>query len=129
MRTTAYALSLVALSLLALAGAGCKNDSSDPYGAPTSPSPTPPANVPANTVLMSGMVFNPATITVSVGTKVTWKNNDSYAHTSTSDAGVWDSGVIGGGASASNTFTSAGTFPYHCTYHGAMGMKGTVVVQ
>jgi plastocyanin len=129
MRTTLNTIGLVALALLVLVGVNCKNDSSNSYGAPTSPSPPAPGNIPANTVLMSGMAFNPVTITVSAGTTVTWKNDDSYAHTATSDAGVWDSGNIAGGASASYKFTSAGTFQYHCTYHSAMGMKGTVIVQ
>lgn len=126
MRTALYATGLVSLFLLALVGTGCKSDSSNPYGAPTSPSPVSP---PANTVSMSGSAFKPATITVSAGTTVTWKNDDGYTHTSTSDTGVWDSGNIGGGASASIKFNTAGTFPYHCTYHGPMGMKGTVIVQ
>jgi len=78
---------------------------------------------------MQGMAFSPATITVSVGTTVTWKNQDSYAHTSTSDSGVWDTGNIAGGTSATTTFNTAGTYPYHCTYHVSMGMKGTVIVQ
>jgi plastocyanin len=78
---------------------------------------------------MSGMAFSPATITVSAGTTVTWKNNDGYAHTATGDAGTWNTGNIGGGASGSHTFTTAGTYPYHCTYHSAMGMKGTVIVK
>jgi plastocyanin len=119
--------------MLALVGTGCSSNSSNPYAAPTSPSapstPAAPATPAANTVLMSGSVFNPVTITVSVGTTVTWKNNDSYGHTATSDAGDWDTGNIAAGASASKTFTTAGTFPYHCTYHLAMGMKGTVIVQ
>lgn len=126
MRTTLHAIRLVAVALLVLVGVSCKNDSSNPYGSPTSP---PPANAPANTVLMSGMAFSPATITVSVGATVTWKNNDGYGHTATSDAGAWNAGNIGAGASASHTFTTAGTYPYHCTYHAAMGMKGTVIVK
>jgi plastocyanin len=129
MRTALYTIGLVALVVLALVGTSCKSDSSNPYSSPTSPSPPTPTNVPANTVLMSGMAFNPATITVSVGTTVTWKNDDGYAHTATSNTGVWDSGNIAGGASASYKFTSAGTYPYQCTYHAAMGMKGTVIVQ
>ena len=132
MRTALYATGLVSLFLLALVGTGCKSDSSNPYGAPTSPSPyipPSPLSTSPNTVSLSGSAFNPATITVSVGTTVTWKNDDSYTHTSTSDTGVWDSGNIAGGATASAKFNTAGTFPYHCIYHGPMGMKGTVIVQ
>jgi len=74
------------------------------------------------------MSFNPATITVAKGTTVTWTNNDGIAHTSTSDNGVWNTGNMPPGSSKSFTFTTAGTFPYTCTYHAAM-MKGTVIVQ
>jgi plastocyanin len=115
------------LLCLGFVSSGCKSSSSNPYGStPTGPGPTPS---PANTVLMQGMAFSPATITVSVGTTVTWKNQDSYAHTSTSDSGIWDTGNIAGGASATTTFNAAGTYPYHCTFHVSMGMKGTVIVQ
>jgi plastocyanin len=129
MRSALFTIGFVAMGLLVLVSAGCKNDSSNSYGAPTSPSSTPPVNVPANTILMSGMTFSPSTITVTVGTTLTWKNNDGIAHTSTSDTGVWDTGNLAAGGSSSTTFNTAGTFPYHCTYHVAMGMKGTVIVQ
>jgi plastocyanin len=77
--------------------------------------------------VISSSAFGPASITVSVGTTVTWRNNDGVAHTATSDAGTWDTGNIPGGGSASRTFSTAGSFPYHCTFHS--GMRGTVVVQ
>ena len=111
---------------LALLSSGCKSDSSNSYGgsSTTGPSPSPP-----NTIVMAGSVFVPAIDTVAVGTTVTWKNNDGYAHTSTSDTGAWDTGNIPGGGSGTTTFNSAGTYAYHCTYHVSMGMKGTIVVK
>ena len=110
---------------LALVTSGCKSDSNDPYGsAPTGSGPTPP-----NTIAMAGGVFSPGVDTVAVGTTVTWRNNDALAHTSTSDTGVWDTGNIAPGASKTTIFSSAGTYTYHCTYHVAMGMRGTIVVQ
>jgi plastocyanin len=132
MKNIVRSTGITALFLLLIVGAGCKNDSSNPYGAPTSPGPsTPstPAGVSANTVVMSGSAFNPVNITVTVGTTVTWKNNDGYAHTATASDGSWNTGNIAGGASASHTFTTAGTYPYVCTYHAAMGMTGTVTVK
>ncbi len=128
MRTTHVTAALFVLFALSLAGSGCSKDSSNPSYASPTPAPTP---VPAssNTVVMSNMTFSPATITVPVGTTVTWKNDDGYAHTSTSDTGVWDTGNMAAGASTVTTFSKAGTFPYHCTYHASMGMKGTVIVQ
>jgi plastocyanin len=70
--------------------------------------------------------YNPATITVSVGTKVIWTNNGPSAHTVTSDTGLFDSGNMGVGQKWNYTFDTAGTYKYHCTYHSSM--KGTVIV-
>ncbi len=72
------------------------------------------------------------TFTIPVGTRVTWTNNDGFAHTTTSDATplpVWDSGSIAPGAPFSFTFTQAGVFPYHCTIHSFIStMHGTITV-
>lgn len=65
------------------------------------------------------------TQTVKVGTTVTWKNIDDTEHTSTSNSGVWDSGVIGVGHTYSVTFNQTGTYPYHCNIH---PMTATIVV-
>ena len=129
MRSPLITVGTITLAFLVLVCAGCKNDSSNPYGPPATSSTAPAGNSANNVVVMSGMTFNPAQITVKVGTTVTWTNNDGYAHTSTSDSGLWDTDVIAAGHSASHQFTTAGIYPYHCTYHVAMGMKGTVVVQ
>jgi len=80
-----------------------------------------------NTVTMAGMAFTPATITVSPGTTITWKNTDNMAHTVTADDNSFDSGNIGAGSSFSKTFSVAGTYNYHCTIHA--GMNGKVIVQ
>jgi len=83
-------------------------------------------------VSIENMSFVPATITVKAGTIITWTNNDSVAHTVTSDSNLFDSGAINApglytsGGSFSYTFATAGTYPYHCTYHS--GMTGKVVV-
>jgi len=116
------------LPLLALAGAmlvaGCAKSSgpSSPYGA----SSAPPAPGQPNTVVMANIAFSPASITVSAGTTVTWQNNDGVNHTSTSDNGLWDTGTIAPGQSRTTTFSTAGTFTYHCNVHPMM--TGTVVV-
>ena len=123
MRTTSALATLLGLSLILLVGAGCSKDSSNPYGsnAPSQSNATP------NTVMMAGMAFTPTTITVAKNTTITWVNNDGVAHTSTSDTGVWDTGNIPAGSSKTVTFTTPGSYPFHCTYHSMM--TGTVVVQ
>ena len=103
---------------------GCMRDSSNPYG--TNPAPS---TIPPNTVVMSASSFSPATLTVSRGTTVTWRNDSGVTHTSTSDNAGWDSGDILPGASTTTTFNTIGMFTFHCTYHRAMGMTGTIIVQ
>jgi plastocyanin len=70
--------------------------------------------------------FSPATLTVKVGTTVTWVNRDSAPHTVTSMNGTFDSGNMNSGASYKFTFSQPGTYLYTCTYHS--WMKGTIVV-
>ena len=71
--------------------------------------------------------FKPKTITIAVGTTVTWTNNTTVAHTATSNDGkTFNSGIINPGASFSFKFTKVGTFHYHCMIH--LFMKGTIIV-
>jgi plastocyanin len=79
--------------------------------------------------------FTPETLSVKVGSTVTWTNNGATTHTATSDAGdslTWDSNSLAGstqnpyggttpGASFSKVFTKAGVYPYHCSFHGVVG--------
>lgn len=86
--------------------------------------PPPPGTSP-NQVIVN---YTLPSFTVPAGTKVTWTNEDSVAHTVTSDATppLFDSGPLAPGATYSFTFTTPGTYPYHCNYHSSM--HGTVVV-
>lgn len=102
--------------------------------APSMPPEVMPSQAPAATTVTiseQNLRFNPATVTVAVGTTVTWVNNDPQGlpHTTTSDSGLWDSGNMSVGQSFSHTFTQPGTFTYRCTLHQAQGMTGTIVVQ
>src|SRR5438552_11585928 len=58
--------------------------------------------------------YDPPTLTVNVGDKVTWKNSGEDVHTVTSDDGSFDSGDVKAGASWSYTFTKPGTYTYYC---------------
>ncbi len=96
----------------------------------TAPSVAPPAASSAATgdaVSIADFSFQPAALTVPVGTKVTWTNNDSTGHTVTADDGSFTSDRLGSGTTFSQTFAKAGTFAYHCSIH--PGMKATVTVQ
>ena len=80
------------------------------------------------TVTIQGFQFQPSSVTVQVGDTVTWANPAGEPpHTATSDTGGWDTGSIAAGASASVTFDTAGSFPYHCEFHPQM--TGTVTVE
>jgi plastocyanin len=68
-----------------------------------------------------------ALVEIQAGTTIEWKNEDPMAHTITSTAGRFDSGMIQTGATWRYTFVQAGTFPFICTPHPFM--KGTVVVK
>ncbi|HEX6146271.1 MAG TPA: cupredoxin family copper-binding protein [Acidimicrobiia bacterium] len=78
-------------------------------------------------VEIADLAFSPETLTVAVGTTVTWENSDSLAHTSTSEDEVWDSGRLDSGGEFSFTFEEAGTFSYFCEIHPSM--NGSIVVE
>lgn len=81
---------------------------------------------PKNAVSIDGMTFSAGSLKVAAGTTVTWTNNDNVTHTVTADDGSFDSGNIAAGGIFKHTFSTAGTFNYHCTIH--PGMKASVVV-
>jgi plastocyanin len=78
-------------------------------------------------VKIDNFVFGPQTLTVPVGTTVTWTNSDDIPHTSVSTEGVFKSKVLDTDEKFSYTFSKAGTYPYYCTIHPKM--TGKVVVQ
>lgn len=103
---------------------GCDEKLTDVAG-PTIRTATVTIQQSARTLGTAAFVPNP--VTVSVSGVVTWLNTDSSTHDMVSDAGLWDSGRMAAGTSYAFTFSSKGSFPYHCSIH--PGMVGTVVVQ
>src|SRR6476661_3385810 len=78
--------------------------------------------------------FTPASVSIQVGDTVQWVWS-AGRHSTTSGTpgapnGTWDSGVTNHvGFTFSHTFSTAGSFPYFCTPHGACcGMTGNVAV-
>ena len=68
--------------------------------------------------------FDPETLTVPVGTTVTWVNHDEVPHSvMSSDKGFTSSGGLDTGESYSYTFTKAGTYSYYCSLHPFMTAK------
>jgi plastocyanin len=76
---------------------------------------------------IAGFAFSPQSITVAVGDTVTWSNSDAQNHTATADDGSFDTGTVSSGSPKSVTFSTAGTFAYHCKIHPSM--TATVVVE
>lgn len=77
--------------------------------------------------MVDGEDFSPATVTISVGETVRWRNDDDIQHNTTGPSGLWMSANLNSGGTFSQTFPTAGNFAYACTLH--PGMNGTVVVQ
>ena len=75
--------------------------------------------------------FQPNPAQVSVGSTVTWTNEDAQPHTVNSGEnatpdGTFDSGILAPAATYDFTFTEAGEYPYFCLLH--PNMVGTVSV-
>ncbi len=116
----AFVLVLIAGGYFLFYGLGYKtntNPTTNNTAEPTAP----------NAVSIQNFAFNPDTVTVKKGTKVTWTNNDSVVHTVTASDKTFDSGHIDPGGSFSFTFDKAGTFSYSCSIH--TFMHGKIVVQ
>jgi plastocyanin len=95
---------------------------------------TPASAAPAQTTSQVKIVevngkymFEPATITIKKGSQVLWTNMSDAPHTVTSNTGAFQSpNTITEKQTFRFTFTTAGTFMYHCTVHPYM--KATIIV-
>ncbi|HUI01400.1 MAG TPA: cupredoxin domain-containing protein [Nitrososphaerales archaeon] len=80
-----------------------------------------------NTSIGKAYQPDPLTVVVGINSTVKWVNNDSAPHTVTADDASFDSGNVAPGQSFTFTFTTPGTYQYHCVYH--PWMVGTVIVK
>ena len=99
-----------------------------PTPAPTQTTSTEPAaqgEVVINTV---DDRFDPASVTVPVGTTVTWINKGANWHSIASFDGSFESGRIEPGDRFSITFETPGTYQYICKHHAMQGMIATITV-
>lgn len=121
------------LIVAVLVTAACSSSSSPSSSSAPAATTTPPTGTSATVSIPSGArslsttAFGANPLVVTVGSTVTWTNNDSIAHDSVADGGMWNSGILGPGQSFPFKFTTAGTFTYKCTIH--PNMVGTVTVQ
>ena len=87
--------------------------------------------------------FDPAEITIPVGTTVRWVNRSEPRHTSTADpewetpqspvilppgAMIWRTPFLRMNDSGTHTFTVPGEYQYFCETHGPYGMIGNITV-
>jgi plastocyanin len=100
------------------------------YAAEGTPEASPEASTSGGAteqaVTIQGFAFNPPTLSIPVGTTVTWTNQDSAPHTATDTGGAFQSGKLDQGQSYSFTFDTPGTYNYHCEFHANMTATITV---
>jgi plastocyanin len=124
-------MSRITRTALALAASAAIVGACGSSGTPAPAATTAAAAAAAVNIDIQGFKF-PANTDVAKGTKVTWTNKDSTAHTVTSGTrpnkdGKFDSGQLAGSATFFFTFTDAGTFNYWCQNHSSM--NGTITVK
>jgi plastocyanin len=112
-RRVFYVLSITALLVALLAGRQIASAAAPPAAGAE--------------VKIDNFTFTPATVTVAVGTQVTWTNRDDIPHTVVTEDKAIKSKALDTDEKFTYTFTKPGTYVYFCSIHPKM--KGTVVVQ
>ena len=79
------------------------------------------------TVNIDNFKFAPASLTVTAGTTVTWKNEDDSPHRIGDKNGTFKSAALDTDDTFSHTFTVPGQYAYICTIHPYMA--GTIIVK
>ena len=87
----------------------------------------PAAAAAGPTIKIDNFVFGPEALTVSVGTTVTWINQDDIPHTVVANDKTFKSKVMDTDERFSFTFTKPGEYGYFCSLH--PHMVGKVIVK
>jgi plastocyanin len=90
--------------------------------------PVGQASAASYSVAMKGYAFSPASLSVPVGSTVTWTNQDTAPHDVKTTSGPVSihSPMLDKGESWSFTFGTAGSYGYYCTVHPDMTAGITV---
>src|SRR5580658_9880120 len=94
------------------------------------PAQTPPAAGSGSKITIKNFAFDPAALTVAVGTEVEW-TDEGGRHSVVADDGSFKSDALTAGGTYKHKFTRPGVFRYYCEFHGSKGghdMAGTVTV-
>ena len=106
--------------------------STAPAAATATSTPTSTASPAPTTAValieMGDNFFDPAQLTVKVGTTVTWKVVGQSTHDLAARDGSFIDRTMSFGQTFSFTFTKAGTYAYVCMQHEGDGMTGAVTV-
>jgi plastocyanin len=86
-----------------------------------------PSDADPTTVYIKAFMFTPVTLTVPVGTTVTWQNLDEEPHTIRSVDEQVKTGALDQNERYSFRFDQPGTYKYVCSIHPSM--VGTIVVK
>lgn len=78
-------------------------------------------------VVIENFAFQPSTLTVKAGTKVTWVNKDDDPHTATASDKSFNSKTLDTGDRFTTEFNTPGTYSYYCALHPRM--TGQVIVK
>jgi plastocyanin len=113
------------LTLLALGAGACSSGPATTSPAMGSGSSAAPSHI---SVKIKNFTFSPSTFAVAPGATISVTNEDSVAHTFTSDSGHFSTGDIDPGTTKTVTAPEkAGTYSYRCMIH--QFMTGTFVVR
>ncbi|MGZ3410060.1 MAG: cupredoxin domain-containing protein [Xanthobacteraceae bacterium] len=82
-----------------------------------------PAAAKAATVTIDNFSFSPETLTIKLGTKVTFVNHDDIPHTVVAVDKTFKSKALDTDDSFEFTFTTAGDIDYFCSLHPHMKAK------
>ena len=112
---------LIITLLLLVIIVGCTKQTAAPTPGALNQNQAPSAS---NAVAIEGFVFTPQTLTVKIGTTVTWTNNHTAPHQIKS--ATFNSSLLTKGQSFTFTFNEVGTYDYVCAIHS--NMKGKIIV-
>lgn len=81
----------------------------------------------ASLIILNNYTLTPSNLTITVGTEVTWRNEQVSPQAIRSNTGVFQSPTLKQGEEYTFKFTEAGTYVYRLVAH--PGIKGTIIVQ
>jgi|HubBroStandDraft_1064217.scaffolds.fasta_scaffold456452_2 plastocyanin len=116
-RRRAVMAALIAGALLGLASGGASR-AAQPSAAPAAAD---------SSIAIRNFMFEPMSLEVAAGTKVTWKNFDGEPHTIHSIDDAFRSGALDQNDTFSFQFDKPGTYRYVCSIHPQM--VATIVVK